>query len=428
MGYFGEGQEMVFSEPVFKREGSSMDGVLAGLDEIEKMDMDAMNGHVIFYATTLMDTLPAAELSKLANARFLKKNMLFREIAPGLQKMDQELKQMAREILGLSNDIRVNLTSGGSESLYCGINAAYQWAKEHKPNIKDPEIVVPYSIHAAVSKWCHYADIKIKRIPVGPDYRADVKAMENAITENTFLIAGSAPCWPYGLFDPIEELAALAERYNLWMHVDACIGGYQAPFVEKLTGNPFPKWRIGQVPGVSSMSADIHKHAYSAKPCSSIFFKNKDLQEFHWFHPSDWPSGPYDTEAMLGSFTAGSVASAWAVMKFLGEDGYLELAQKTLVARKRYVEGINSIKGLKAWDTDLSVLVFETGDIDAVSVISGFFERGIPILPIYQPMLIQLALDPVPVEVVDNFLKHLGEVVDGVKKGEITAEFLASVL
>ncbi len=428
MGYFGEGQELVFTEPVFKKEGASKDGVLAGLDELEKMDMDMLNGHVIFYGTCLVDTLPAAEISKLANTKFLKKNMLFREIAPGLQKMDQEVKQMAREILGLPNDVRVNITSGGSESLYCGINAAYWWAKEHKPNIKEPEIIVPYSMHAAVSKWCHYADIKLKRVPLGPDYRADVKAMEEAITENTFYIAGSAPCWPYGLYDPIEEIAALAEKYNLWMHVDACLGGYQAPFVEKLTGKPFPKWRIGQIPSISSMSADVHKHAYSAKPCSTIFFKNKELQEFHWIHPSDWPSGPYDTEAMLGSTSGGSVASAWAVMKLLGEEGYLELGQKSLDARKRYTEGINSIEGLKVWDNDLSVLVFETGDLDAVSVISGFFQRGMPVLPVYQPMLIQLTVDPVPLEVVDNFLKNLREVVEGVKKGEITGEFLATLM
>jgi glutamate/tyrosine decarboxylase-like PLP-dependent enzyme len=211
------------------------------------------------------------------------------------------------------------------------------------------------------------------------------------------------------------------------MHVDACIGGYQAPFVEKLTGKPFPKWRISQVPGICSMSADIHKHAYSAKPCSTIFFKNKELQEYHWYHPADWPSGPYDTEAMLGSFTAGSVASAWAVMKFLGEEGYLELAQKTLDARKRYIEGINKIEGLKTWESDLCVLVFEAVDLDAMAVISGFFERKIPVLPIYQPMLIQFALDPVPAEVVDNFLKNLAEIVDGVRAGTITAEYLAKL-
>lgn len=175
------------------------------------------------------------------------------------------------------------------------------------------------------------------------------------------------------------------------------------------------------------MSADLHKHAYSAKPCSTIFFKNKELQEYHWFHPADWPSGPYDTEAMLGSTTAGSVASAWAVMKLLGEEGYLELAQKMLDARKRYIDGINNIKGLKTWDSDLCVLVFETGELDAVSVISGFFERGIPVLPIYQPMLIQLALDPVPAEVVDNFLRNLSEIVDGVRAGKITADFLAKL-
>jgi glutamate/tyrosine decarboxylase-like PLP-dependent enzyme len=251
--------------------------------------------------------------------------------------------------------------------------------------------------------------------------------MERAITPNTIMLAGSAPCWPYGLFDPIPELAALAEQHHLWMHVDACIGGYQACFMERL-GCTFPAWRVGRVPGVSSMSADLHKHAYAAKPCSTIFFRDKELQAYHWYHPADWPSGPYQTEALMGSFPAGSVASAWAVMKFLGAKGYLELAQKTLAARARYMEGINSIDDMRCWDTDLSVLVLETGNLDTLAVMAGLFERQSFVFPIYQPMLIQFAMDPVPDEVVDVFLQNLREVAEGVRAGTITSEPLMKLL
>ena len=357
----------------------------------------------------------------------MKKNMLVRELAPGLQKLEQEVKRMSIEMLGLPEGTRANITSGGSESIYCGINAAYQWAKDNKPEIAEPEIVIPYSAHAAFSKWCHYTGIGIKRVPLGADYRADVKAMEEAITPNTIFLAASAPCWPYGLFDPIEDIATLGEKHGLWVHVDACIGGYQAAFVEKL-GTKFPKWRIGTMPGVCSMSADLHKHAYAAKPCSTIFFRDKKLQEYHWFHPADWPCGPYSTEALMGSFPAASVASAWTVMNFLGEGGYTELAQATLDARSRYVEGINAIEGLRCWDTDLSVLVFETGDLDTLAIMSGLFERQAFVFPIYQPMLIQLAVDPVSSEVIDCFLNDLREVAHGVREGKITSEPLMAYL
>jgi len=423
MGYFGEGQDVIFDGPVFPKKKGSTEEVLSRLDEVYNMDADPLHGHVILYATTLMDDNPVTEVCRRAYAKYMKKNMLVREIAPGLQKLEQEVKRMAIEVLGLPDGTRANITSGGSESLYCGINAAYQWAKDQRPEITEPEIVIPYSAHAAFSKWCHYTGIKIKRIPLGANYRADVQAMEAAITPNTIMLAGSAPCWPYGLFDPIEDIAALAQKHGLWMHVDACIGGYQAAFIEKL-GVTFPVWRIGQVAGVSSMSADLHKHAYAAKPCSTIFFKNKDLQQYHWCHPADWPSGPYSTEALMGSFPASSVASAWAVMNYLGEEGYLELAQATLEARTRYVEGINSVDAMRCWDTDLSVLVFETGDLDTLAIMSGLFERQSFVFPIFQPMMIQLAVDPVPHKVIDTFVTHLHEVAEGVRKGSITSQAL----
>ena len=427
MGYFGEGQDVQFEGPVFPTKGRAPETVLAQLDEVYDMDAGQVRGHVILYATTLMDDHPASDVCRQAYAKYMKKNMLVRELAPGLQKLELEVKRMAVEALGLPLSTRTNITSGGSESIYCGINAAYQWAKDTKPEITDPEIVVPYSIHAAFSKWCHYTGIRIKRVPLGDDYRADVAAMEAAITPNTIMLAGSAPCWPYGLYDPIEELAALAQKHDLWMHSDACIGGYQATFIEKL-GVEFPKWRVGHVPGICSMSADLHKHAYAAKPCSTIFFRDKELQSYHWFHPADWPSGPYSTEALMGSFPAASVASAWAVMNCLGEDGYLELAKATIEARQRYVEGINSVEGMRCWDTDLSVLVFETGELDTLAVMAGLFERQAFVFPIYQPMLIQLAVDPVPDEVIDTFVRDLREVVAGVHAGEITSEPLMELM
>ncbi len=427
MGYFGQGQDVTFDGPVFPKTGGTKEQVLGELERIYNLDADEKHGHVMLYALTLMEQHPASEVCREAYSKYLKKNMLVRELAPGLQKLEQEVKRMAIEMLSLPDTTRVNITSGGSESIYCGINAAYQWAKETKPEITKPEIVVPYSIHAAFSKWCHYTGINIKRIALDKNHRADLAAMEAAITSNTIMLAGSAPCWSYGLYDPIEELAAMAEKHGLWMHCDGCLGAYQAAFVEKL-GLTMPKWRIGDIPGISSMSADLHKNAYAAKPCSTIFFRDKELQNYHWFHPADWPSGPYATEAMMGSFPAGSIASAWAVMNFLGEDGYRELAQTALDARARYIKGINSIDGFRCWDTDLCVLVFETGELDTLAVLAGLFERQSFVFPIYQPMMIQISVDPVTPEVVDQFIANLREVADGVRAGKITSEPLLEMM
>jgi len=420
MGYFGADQEPVFDGRVFPEQGHSHDEVMGLLAGFEGMDVTDVYAHNTIQATTLMGHLEAAELAKDANRMFLRRNMLFSTLMPGTTRMSVEVKQMIKEMLGFPRSTRVRLTSGGSESLYCAINAARQWARKEK-RIVDPEIVVPYSIHAAFSKWCHYTGIRLKRIPLGPDQRADVGAIAKAITADTILIAGSAPCWPYGLFDDIEALGALAEEHELWMHVDGCLGGFQSPFAAKL-GHPLPTWDFA-VPGVRSISADLHKHAYSAKPLSSITFRSAEWEAWHEITPSDWPDGPYTTESITGSTTAGPIASAWAVMKFLGEQGYLELAQRSLEVRQRYIDRIDAIDGVEVFPSDLCVLTIrpEPG-LDLFAVLGGLFQRKSYCLPSFQPPAIKVVLDPVTDEVVDTFARDLAEVIPQVRAGEITID------
>lgn len=421
MGYFGAGEEPEFDADLFPREGMTEQAVMAGLDGFEAMDLDRIVGHSIVYGVQLMSHMDAARIAKVANMKFVRNNMLYKELQPGTLRMSIEVKRMIKEMLGYPDGVRVRLTSGGSESLYCAINAAYQWFKQERPRARAPEIVVPYSIHGSVSKWCHYTGIKLKRIQLGADYRADVSAMERAITKNTFLVAGSAPCWPYGRYDDIEGLAAVAERHGIWMHVDACLGGFLAPFVEK-AGHRLPAWDF-RIPGVRSISADLHKYGYACKPLSSIAFRSADWARYHEFTASDWPDGPYSTEAISGSSTAGSVASAWAVMKFLGEEGYVALARRCMEVRKRYTEGIDAIEGVRCWETDLTPLVFQVPEgMDVFAVIGGMFERKVYCLPGFQPPLIKILIDPVTDEVVDRFVGALGEVLPLVRRGEITIE------
>lgn len=427
MGYFGGEAEPSFDRDIFPKTGMSEDEVMAGLDAFEATDLENIVGHSIVYGIQLMRHMDAARLAKAANAKFVRNNMLYKELQPGTLRMSLEVKRMIKEMLGYPQSARVRLTSGGSESLYCSINAARQWFRQERPRAREPEIVVPYSIHGAVSKWCHYTGVRIKRIPLGPDFRADVAAMERAITGNTFYIAGSAPCWPYGRYDDIEALGAVAERHGIWMHVDACLGGFLAPFAEK-AGHRLPRWDF-RVPGVRSISADLHKYGYACKPLSSITFRTEEWDGFHAFTASDWPDGPYSTEAICGSTSAGPVASAWAVMKFLGEEGYTALARRCLEVRRRYTEGINSIPGLRCWENDLSPLVFQVPEgLDIFAVIGGMFERRLYCLPSFQPPLIKIVCDPVTDEVVDRFVEALREVVPKVESGEITIESVKQYL
>jgi sphinganine-1-phosphate aldolase len=420
MGYFGSDAEVVFDERVFPPGGWSRDDVMRQLAGFESQDVDDIHAHNTIQSTTLMSHMEAAQIGKEAHQMFLRRNMLYKSLLPGTTRMAIEVQQMIREMLHYPQDARIRFTSGGSESLYCAIHSARQWGRQVK-DIERPEIVVPYSIHAAFSKWCTYADIKINRVPLGPDYRADVDAMARVINDNTVLIAGSAPCWPYGLFDDIEGLADLARRHDIWMHVDGCLGGFQSPFAEQL-GHPIPVWDF-RLPGVRSISADLHKHAYSSKPLSSIAFRTEEWEQYLDCPAADWPDGPYTSEAICGTTTAGPIASAWAVMKFLGEEGYLDLMRRSLAVRQRYIAGLSDIDGVEPFVSDMCVMTIrpEKG-LDLFAIMGGLFERQSFCLPSMQPPALKIVLDPVTDEVVDTFLADLADVIPRVRSGEITIE------
>ncbi len=427
MGYFGGEKRLEYNGVLFPKEGRPAEEVRAGINHFLAMDPDEVHGHTMAYAMTLMAHLDASRIANEAHMKFIKKNMILKELLPGTERMALEVKRMAIEMLGFPAETSIRLTAGGSESLYCGVNAALQWARVERPRIREPEVVVPYSMHAAVTKWCHYTGTKLKRIPLRPDRRADVAAMEAAIGPNTVLVMGSAPCWPFGLFDDIEGIAAVAAKHDIWMHVDGCLGGFFSPFAEK-AGHKLPRWRF-DLPGVRSISADLHKYGFSNKPLSTISFRNADLAKYHDFSANDWPDGPYKSESIMGSTTAASIASCWAVMRYLGETGYVELAKRSLAVKKRYEDGINAIEGFRAIESDLTPICFEvTGGLDAFAVLGGLFERQAYCLPCFQPPGIKIVVEPVTDEVVDTFVRNLREVTALVRAGKITIESIRPYL
>jgi len=303
--------------------------------------------------------------------------------------------------------------------VFCGIHAAREWAKEHHPHVREPEVIAPYSVHATVTKACHYLGIKLTRVPVGPDYRADVEAMAAAIGPDTIALAASAPSWPYGKYDPIAKIAALGQKRNLWVHIDACVGGYIAPFVARL-GYPLPAWDFS-VPGVQSISADLHKYAYAPKPASTIAFASKDLLRYHDVPASDWPSATYLSEGVIGSRPAAAIAATWAAFHYLGDKGYLEYARSTMEAKQRLLVGLSSL-GMKPWETDLCILLFDTVDIPAEAVVGGLTEAGWPCMGTQRPPLVQLILDPLAADAAEGYLADLKQLLERLRRGDAASK------
>ena len=274
---------------------------------------------------------------------------------------------MALELLGAPPGAVCTLSSGGTESNFLAVMTARNWARVHRPAVAAPEIVMPYTAHPTLNKAAGYLGLKVVRVPVGPDYRADVPAMEAAVGPNTVMLVGSAPPYSHGRIDPVAALGELALRRELWLHVDACVGGFLAPFLRKL-GRALPEFDLA-VPGVTSISADLHKFGYCLLGASTFSLRDASLRAHQQFDFDEWPYGPYRSVTFAGSRPSSPVAAAWAVLRLLGEDGYLEIARSILRTTELFVEGVRGIDGLSVlFEPEIGVLNVVSSELDVIAV------------------------------------------------------------
>ncbi|MGF1772681.1 aminotransferase class V-fold PLP-dependent enzyme [Vibrio wakamikoensis] len=405
---------MKLSQSYFPKTGYGKEDVLNKLDELKQGMVPVEGGRFGMYS--LKGNEDIQDIVEQAALKFFSFNALFTFMNKPAGQIEDELIEMIREIFHGSDDMRANFTTGGSESIYCAMKAMRDWARETMPHIKEPELVMPYSAHSAFSRGGKYFGIKIVRTPVAADNRVDIEATKAAINENTIGLVGSAPCWPFGVYDRIEELSELAAEKGLWLHVDACVGGYLAPFVKK-AGYELPNWDF-TVPGVRSISADMHKYGYAPKPMSTVMYRGGDEQFHHYTVVDDWPCGAYFTQSLGGSRTFASTAGAWAVMNYLGEDGYVENAKRIMTIKQMMIDGLAQSNDLRTANTDLSLLIIDSPTLDITKVVAGMSQRGWSLLGNAQPPAIHLAIDPISDEQVERMLIDFYDVVEEVRSGE----------
>lgn len=387
---------------------------------LEQIAFDKVKGH---WSIAFRASEDVQRIGQRAYQMFLSDNGIFSLYVPYIKNIEQELMDMCAGLFNAPSQAVANMTSGGSESIYCAIHAAREWAKAHKPHIQSPVFISPYSGHATLTKACHYLDVELVRTPLNKDLRPDLDAIRGAIDENTIGIYASAPCWPYGLIDPVEDMGEIAEQHDLWLHVDACVGGYLLPFMERI-GFELPRWDF-RVPAVRSISADLHKYAYCPKPASTVIWRDDSLLEYHYVQVTteDWPTGPYVTSAFLGSRSAGPIFASWAVMKYLGLEGYERLTRHVMDVRERLSEGIDAIPGIRTRHCDALPLPFgpaEDDGVDLTVLATGMSQRGWILLGTHKPPLINVPIDAATDDtVIDTFLGDLRATVADIRSGKL---------
>ena len=261
-----------------------------------------------------------------------------------LQRLETEALSMAADLLHGGENTVGSLTSCGSESLLMAVKAARDEARALKPHIEKPEMILAETAHAALFKAAHYLDVKPIVAPVGKNFQVDVAAVRAAVTPNTILLIGSAPQYPQGIIDPIGQLGQIALEHNLRFHVDACLGGFTLPFLREL-GCDIPPFDF-EVEGVSSISADLHKYGFAAKGVSAILYRDNALRRYQYFSLAGWPGGLFASPTVTGTRPGGAIATAWAALRYIGRDRYLEITRTILETREKLFATIRSHEDL----------------------------------------------------------------------------------
>jgi glutamate/tyrosine decarboxylase-like PLP-dependent enzyme len=293
-----------------------------------------------------------------------------------------DLSDTGQEICGA-------VTSGGTESILLAMKTYRDWARDQK-KIKQPEMIVPITAHAAFEKAAAYFNIKLKRIPVDADYRADVTAARKAVSRNTIVIVGSAPSFPHGMVDPIAELSELAGEKGIGFHTDACLGGFVLPWAEKL-GWDVPVFDF-RLPGVTSISADTHKYGYAAKGTSVILYRGLALRRYQYFTSSDWPGGLYFSPTFAGSRPGALSAACWAAMLTTGIKGYMAATQKILEAAAVIKAGIQEIPDLHILGNPLWVIAFGSQTLDIYQVMDDMISRNWSLNGLHHPSCVHICV------------------------------------
>lgn len=401
----------------FSPEGRPVDEVLAELESRRVDDVDWRTGKVL---SGLYDPGgEASELAKEAYGRFLTENALYVNFYPSLNRMEKEIVRAVADLVQGGPMVVGNVTSGGTESIILAVKTARDWTRAHRPEVTDPQMVLPISAHPAFHKAAHYLGVRPVITPMDPvTFRADVPALSEAVTADTILVVGSAPTYSHGVVDPIPEMARVAAESGAFMHVDGCVGGITLGLM-RLLGEEVPAFDMS-VEGVTSLSADLHKYGYAPKNASVILYRDPEVRRFAWYVNSATTEYAVINPTVQSSRTGGPVAAAWSLFQHLGLAGYLDMTRRVLATTRRMIDGVAGIEGVGVLgEPVMTMFTLASDTLNVFELDDAMQRRGWSLLPEFAagggPANLHVAVSASNVGREDEFVADLAAAVGEVR-------------
>jgi glutamate/tyrosine decarboxylase-like PLP-dependent enzyme len=399
----------------FPERGMTSDDVLAELARLQSGDVAAHGPRNLRPSYFIGEDI--LRLANTAAESVVEQNMLYASSSfPSLKTIEQDLVAMALDLFHAPIDAGGTVTTGGSESNFMAVKTARDWAAANRPGQTPKEIVLAHTAHPSLEKAADLLGLTVRRVKHSRDFRADVAAMAAMIGPETFMIVGSAPPAAYATVDPIADIAALAARHGIWMHVDSCMGGFFLPFARDL-GEAIPEFDF-RLAGVNSLSADLHKFGFAPKGASLLLLRERTWQRYQDYVFADWPFGTYTTAGLAGSRAAAPLVAAWSIVRRLGRAGYCDAIGRIIALRKALATGVAAIPGLRVLGEPACAHLFVSGDgFDIFAVEEILAARGWRVARAFHPDSLQFWVNHAQEGgVIDTLLTDLSDAVTTVRR------------
>jgi sphinganine-1-phosphate aldolase len=356
------------------------------------------------------------EVATSAFDRFASDNWLYgRTSYPALGEFEDDVLDTLYDLFHAPNGAGGILTSGGTESLIEAIHIARDKERAAAKRSEPYNIVLPHTAHPALDKGAHLLDVDVRRAPSSDGVLADIGWMTKACDASTILLVGSAPPYPFGQVDPITDLAALVSEKRTRLHIDACLGGMILPFSEMLGRQP-PLYDF-RIQGIHSLSVDLHKFGYSAKGISALLLN--DAEDAHYARTvfTDWPAGMYGTPSISGTRPGGALASAWAVMRYLGRKGFIERTQQIFEIRDAIIMGLRDLGAETIGTPDCYHFNFAMPEIDNLVLAEQLTKDGWFVSSTESPKTVQLMITAAHGPSVQPFVQAVRDITSDILAG-----------
>lgn len=395
--------------------GLSYEELMMELDNLDKLEtIDWRRGFTSGCAYNCNEHL--TKITADVYRRYCWTNPLHADIFPQVRKMEAEIVHWTGKLFNGGPDVCGCVTSGGTESILMAMKAYREIA--YKRGIKFPEILCSTATHAAFNKAAHLFRMKIKQIRCDPLTRKiNLRSLSRAINKDTIVLVANAPQYPHGIIDPIEEMAAIAVKRNVFFHVDSCLGGFLLPFMEK-AGFPLDPFDF-RVKGVTSISADTHKYGFAPKGSSVLLYANKDIRRHQFFVITDWEGGIYPSASLAGSRPGGIIASTWAAMMSMGIQGYVESTRRIVETARWVTREINTIPNLYVCGNPLvSVVAIASKDFNIYELNERMSKRGWSLNPLQFPPSLHICVTELHTRdgMAKRFVDDVREIVELIMK------------